>query len=226
MFMTYEDLYNINYKIMKKIKESTVSRDEIDGQKELIETKERDIDACSFLLKRLLNRLFYCPWLSEDLGIGDFANIIPYTTLNTNLERLGDLQVEIFNALYSLVVDVGKKASKYIYSKEHAYGYVQYYSSAHEMVKDAYKSRNDVEKLKVIISTKNKRKIIKKNDIKQEMPYRPGYIEAEKRAIIYDLIKNFGNEHLVCLEHEIWGMTGNATNIAEAWYNMKGFSVP
>jgi len=224
MFMLYEDLYNINYEIMNEIKESTISKEKLDGQGELIETKESDIDACSFLIKRLLNRLLYTPWLSTEIGVKDFADIIPYTTLNVNLERLGDLQVEIFNALCALIKSVGENAPNYIHSKSNSYGYLEYYSSAHRMVKDSYRSRNDVERLKEIISTKNKRKTLKKDDVKQEMPYRPGYIEAEERMIIYDLIKNFGNEHLVCLEHEIWGMTGNATNIAEAWYNMKGFS--
>ncbi len=172
-----------------------------------------------------MNRLLYTPWLSTELGVENTAQIIPYTTLNSNLERVGDLQTEIFSALHNLVKEVDGDASDYIYSKKDTYGYLQYYRKAHKMVEDAYRSRDDLEKLRQIINTKGKRKMVnEKTGVMQYMPYRPGYIEAEERSIIYSLIKNFSNTHLVCLEHEIYGMTGNATNIAEAWYNMKELS--
>lgn len=223
MFNKYTDLYKINFELMRNTR-NVMSDKQMDGNRGIIMMKEQEIDAYSFLIKRLLNRLLYTPWLSEELGIEDLAQIVPYTTLNANLERLGDLQVEIFKILPSLVEELGKNAFEFICPESGKYGLSEYYDDAYKMVQDAYTSQDDVERLVTLLSTKGVSKTFNENGKEISLAYRPGYIEAEERKIIYDTIeKSRNNRNLTCLEYKIWGMTGNATNIAEAWSNMRLF---
>jgi hypothetical protein len=173
---------------------------------ERVREVEDDIDKNSFLVKRLFCVATEQPEIIERVGIGELSKLVHWETLNSNLERVGDLQHEIHEELKLL-----GEGSKRVTLSTPDYGFKTYHSKAQEMVDDAYSE--DMNKITTILDTKK---------YAEERPKHRGkhYIPIDKARSIESLVT--GNSELRCLDVRVWGLTGCATNIAEAWLNMRG----
>jgi len=164
---------------------------------------EINIDQNSFLLKRLLYIAAEQQDMIERLGIGEISKIVHWATLNSSLERVGDLQHDIHEELKRL------GESKVPLSTT-TYDFITYHKKAQEMVDDAY--FGDLKKITAILDTKT--------HAKADPKYRGDYIPKAKAESIQSHVMKF--PVLMCLDVRIWGLTGLATNIAEARLNMIG----
>jgi phosphate uptake regulator len=177
---------------------------------------ENDIDRNSFLIKRL-----FCVGATQlgrlkELGIDDLTKMIHWENLNSNLERVGDLEFEICLELKRLLEKFKKKELEdKLRSIEERYSFKEYHNSAQEMVMDAYS--NEPKKIALIIDTKRPSKEY------EITKHRGSYISEKEGNTIRDLVNR--TPDLACLDVRIWGITGCATNIAESWLNMRGPSV-
>lgn len=205
MLALIQRIHKINQETMS---EFNMSEDQLEN----IKAMENDVDRNSFLIKRFCCVAADEPGLAERVGINDLTKITRWETLNSNLERMSDLQYEICLELNRLKKHKKKKAMDEIRSKESRYSFRDYHNSAQEMVNDAYS--NDPEKITEIINTK-------RSDSEEEITkHRGRYITKEQGKMIGQTVNNISD--LTCLDSRIWGLTGGATNIAEAWLNMNG----
>lgn len=184
-----------------------------EDQVERVKAIENDIDRNSFLVKRLFSVAATQPSMAREVGIDDLSQVVHWETLNSNLERIGDIQLAICQELDGLLKNLGKNEIKNImHLDELNYGFRSYHNAAQEMVNDAYS--NDLEKITEVINTK------RQNFGNERIRYRGKYITKEEGRAIRKLVTD--NPDLTCLDVRIWGLTGSATNIAEAWLNMRG----
>jgi len=205
MFSQYVDLFT---RTQKMLETGSIPKNEKDDAS-YMEAIEDNLDRQSFLIKRLFNRLLIDPSISDELEIEDHLEITPYQTINVNLERLGDLQFEIYRKTSALIRHEGKPASGLLVSPPDNYGFAEYHLSAHGMVQEAYSGEMD--KVRAVIRTK------REDYVAQHIA--PPYIKATDREKINKLTGL--SRYLICLDHMVWGMVGNSTNIAEAWLNMQ-----
>ena len=196
MFDQYSAMYEHNSAILGRL---PISTDESDQTASIIEASEDAIDGYSLLMKRLFNRLLMMPWIAPQMGIEDITDLEQYSTINANIERLGDLQCEILEELCRLSEERGEQARKDIGLAGDPFVLKEYYDHSHQLVKQAYSGKNDRQKLMAIIKTKHQEE---------------GGIEKSVRSLAK-------TSSLVCLFYKIHGMRGNATNIAEAWLDMQ-----
>jgi len=186
-----------------------------DDEVERVKAIENDMDRLSFLAKRLFFAVLTQPDLASVVRISDIVEIPHWESLNSNLERIGDLQYEICLELQRLLDKFGKGISSKIHSTEANYGFRDYHKAAYAMVQCAYSNKRD--DLAKIIRTK--RDYHEEAGVKSREPF----ITIEQAKTIKKLINS--TPDLTCLDFRIWGLTGGATNIAEAWLNMNGPSV-
>lgn len=227
MFEEYRILYTKNIEMFH----SSPKTEKIDVKSHFVGLKEESVDRNFFLLKRLFTNVFENtlkdPKILVDTGLmktgDDFqysvvSKSVGYFSIANSLERLTDLQVDIFKNLKKVIIDDEDKSC--LIDKETGYGFEKFYNAANSMIEDSYNSKSIMEKganmykgfqflLKVLKAESNKDDKIK---------FREGYITKENRETILKLAEN--SSHLTYLEGQIWGSTGIATNIAEAWINM------
>lgn len=184
-----------------------------EGQLESVKAMENDIDRNSFQVKRFCCAAADEPSLAKRVGIADLAHISYWETLNSNLERVGDLQYEICLEINRLKENKKREAIEEMRSKN-SYSFRDYHNSAQEMVNDAYS--NDPEKITDIINTKRSGSGNENEFIK----YRGNYITKKQGKTIRQVVNEIPD--FIYLDFRIWGLTGGATNIAEAWLNMNG----
>jgi len=217
MFMHYETLQASCKSIMEGfyIWKSSQLESVCEDKRETINFVENSVDRLCFLVKRLLHKTSCFQIDQEKIGVKSLGDIHFLGTINVNLERLSDLQKEIYEYLVSLLPEKKRVENYFKVTEDDAdYSFTNYYDAAHQMVQDAYKGEEETA-LKIIATKKRYRK---SEDLGIEIPYRPAYIELNQREKILRIVEEYTK--LGCLEHIIWGMTGNATNIAEARYNM------
>ena len=102
-------IYFENKSIMSELPKVT----NIDGRRATVVSNEDDADQNAMLGKRLLNRALLDPETSAKLGIGGVQEVLVHDTLLTSLERVTDLQVELFKLSCDLPEELAKgKASK------------------------------------------------------------------------------------------------------------------
>ena len=176
------------------------------AKSEKVEEIERDIDKYSYLVKRLFCVAAEQPEEYGQIGIGDLPRLVHWETLNTNLERVGDLQHEINLELQRY--SENKKKPDVLSTP--SYSFKDYHAAAQKMIDDAYSQ--DPNKITEILDAKK--------FAEEDPKHRGNYIPLEKAKSIQSMVLN--NPELRCLDVRIWGLTGCATNIAEAWLNMKG----
>lgn len=197
MFNQYSAMYEYNKAIFGRL---PISEEESKQTASMIQASENAIDGYSFLTKRLFNRLLMMPSIASEMAIEDITDVVQYETINTNLERLGDLQCEIFEELRGLSEERGEQARKDIGLPGDPFVFREYYDYSHELVKQAYASKKDTKKLMEIIKMKH-----------QEAANIERFIRSSAKST-----------SVVCLFYKIRGMRGNATNIAEAWLDIQG----
>lgn len=185
----------------------------LDDSMRTVQSNEDDADQNAMLGKRLLIRALQDPEVSQKLGIGEAHEILDYHTIVTSLERLSDLETELFRLSADLFKRVDKSAAAReglrFSEKPSEYHFTQYFDDLFRMVKDSHDSRDDPQLALKLLSTR-------------ALEYRPEYVaeEQRKKIISYSSTHKF-SEYLVPLEGKIWAMSGIATNIAEAWLDMR-----
>lgn len=180
-----------------------------------VESYENEIDRNSFLIKRLFCVASEQPEMMTTLGIGSLSEIVHWENLNSNLERVADLQREIYHDLKRLLAK-DKPENRQILLEEKDYGFRAYHEDAQRMVNEAYSK--DLTKIGHILDTK------RTENEEETVKYRGEYITYKHGTIIENLVKQ-KPELLMCMHVRIFGLTGCATNIAEAWLNMQGPSI-
>lgn len=221
----YEELYFQNQKMFSgKIKKGT----NIETEHKIVTKKEELVDNKVYALKRLFTHVFETflqnPEILIETGLHRDEEGIDYTaaykiagyrSVANNLERLTDIQRDIFELLMNLPDSENDL-------RQSGFNFSTYYDKAHEMITDAYESRKVVENLdsskegfdcllKVLASEDN---------VDGGIRYREKYISYFERKKILNYVKSKKLSELATLEGLIWGSTGLATNIAESWVNM------
>lgn len=205
MLALSQRIHKINQKIMSGF---VLSEDQLENVKAM----EDDIDRNSFLIKRLCCIATDEPNLAKRVGIDDLVKITHWETLNSNLERVGDLQFETCLELNRLRKDKKKEALDELQSKKAGYSFKDYHNAAQTMVNDAFS--NEPRKIAEIISTK-------RSGIENGIVlHRGDYITEKQGDTIIKAVERIPD--LACLNFRIWLLTACSTNIAEAWLNMRG----
>jgi len=222
----YKELYSQNQKMFSgKIKKES----DIEMEHKIVTKKESLVDNKVYALKRLFTHVFETflqnPEILIETGLHRDEEGIDYTaaykiagyrSVANNLERITDIQRDIFELLMKI------SDSENDLRQGASFDFSKYYDKAHEMIKDAYESKRVVENLdsskegfdcllKVLASEDNEDDGIR---------YREKYISYFERKKILNYVKSKKSPELIALEGLIWGSTGLATNIAESWVNM------
>lgn len=231
MFEEYRILYAKNIEMFH----SSPKIEKIDVKSHFVSLKEESVDRNFFLLKRLFTSVFENilkdPKILVDTGlmnVGDdfrysvVSKSVGYFSIANSLERLTDLQVDIFKNLKKIIIDNEDKSC--LVDEETDYGFEKFYNATSSMVEDSYNSKSIMEKgPKMYEGFQSLLKVLKAESNKDdEIKFREGYITKENRETILKLAEN--SSDLTYLEGQIWGSTGIATNIAEAWINMSDLS--
>jgi len=208
MHRSVKEIHKLNQKILSSLNAPTHI------ELVTIDALENDIDKQSFLIKRLFCIVLERLYLAGQAGIEDLTQIIHYENVNSNLERAGDLQFQIFKELIKLLEKFKDrdKLKKMLQSEDLNHPFLNYHKAAQDMLDDAYSK--DLQKIVDIIKTK------KQDTGPEAVRHRGGYISKELMKTIAEL--TVAHPELNCLDFRIWGLTGTATNIAEAWLNMMG----
>jgi len=192
LYELYGDMFNINMGVLEEIGRG---RPVQEYQKNLVDVAELDVDKISFLAKRMLHRALRYPELAQEVGVTELSEVIHYHTVELSLERINDLQKEVFYILYDLK-DNERKAMD-------ATKYKELFREAHEYTSAAYASRKKVDKL---IDLRSRKDDILANMKKFGKPLENTAFEARSPAL-YDIIQ------------KQYGLVGIASNICEAWIN-------
>jgi hypothetical protein len=221
IYRNYLTMYATN----KMMFSSSDDEYDVDTEHKIMKRMESQVDNKVFALKRLFthvfNSLLQDPTILLDTGLVrekekiDYSaayKIAGYRSIANSIERITDIQKDIFEFLMKFPSEVKLKNS--------GYGFQQYYDGAHKMIDDAYQSKKIVENLpdakdgfKCLL-----RVLAAENNEKDGTCYREGYISFDERKKISDIVGKYPK--LGALEGLIWGCTGLATNIAETWINM------
>ncbi len=182
---------------------------------------ENDIDKHNALVRRLLCRAISQPDLVRELEIEDLTDVIHWESINSNLERVGDMEFECYLEIKHLIETLGKDLGKdeliiRTNDKKTGFSFKEYHDIAIQMVEDAYEGRKEGTSQKIfkLLNTKQPKKNL---DL---IKTRKGYVNEEKCKALNGLIK--ATPELGRVDIRIWSITSCATNLAEAWLNIKG----
>lgn len=221
IYRNYSTMYSKN----KMMFSNSDDEYDVDTEHKIMKRLESQVDNKVFALKRLFthvfNTLLQDPTILLDTGLIrekekiDYSaayKISGYRSIANGIERITDIQKDIFEFLMKLPSDVKMQDGKY--------GFPQYYDGAHRMIDDAYQSKKVAENLP---DAKDSfgcllRVLTAENNEKDDTCYREGYISFDERKKISTIVEKYPK--LGALEGLIWGSTGLATNIAETWINM------
>jgi len=217
MYSYFLEFYNRNQFIMSEV--PTKSEETLKKYFDFLLSVENEIDTTTFHIKRLVNKGLIFPEYLPQIRVNDVRDILQFYSIATNLERLCDLEVELFNEIRKLnAKNIIEKEKVKLLSSPKGYDVRTYHADACRMVNLAYEGFKDQEKALQVLRTRNLISEIEGTEIE----YRGDMIPAEKRKIVLDLAKNhpkFSRE-LVLIEQKIWGITGISTNVAENIMNL------
>jgi len=186
-------------------------------EKEQVESWETDVDLHTFLAKRLLNQSLIDPEAAIEMGIDNLQDVLEYSSIVSNIERLSDIQQELYSTLNEFNSELSHKEKKPSDTPFHLSefpnskaSFLKYYQQSNRMVSDAFEGSSVDDHVRLLNILKGRGKM-----------YRPGYIEdGFKKDLIEKSMESDYRLHLLRIENKIWAITGIATNIAEAWMNM------
>ncbi len=216
MYGHYKQIYEKNKDLFTGLDE----KENINTKFNFVQYTEEEVDKMGFLLKRLFTRVFntvlFDPTILETTGLSkgkdtDYSVVsksVAYSVVASNLERITDIQVGIFRTLKDIALDEKGRKSLGIHKD---YGFDDYYNAAHQMVTDAYQSKDNLKLLLKVLNSEDRQD--------GDVCYREGYIDSKQRRQALKLAEE--SQSLSSLEGSIWANTGLATNIAEAWINMR-----
>jgi hypothetical protein len=212
MLESIKFMHEINQKTFIDLYKNSVKSSEADLEN--IKLEENAVDRDSFLIKRFCHLAAEQPEHAKEVGISDITEIRYWDTLNSNLERVGDMQFEIYDQIDRLKrnhkIDCLDAIRQLSYN---AFSFRKYHDQAQKMVNDA--CSKDPEIITKIISTK------RTDNAADDVPrHRGEYITQEDAKFITQILER--NPELHCLDVRIWAITRRATNIAENWLNMNG----
>lgn len=201
-------MYQKNYSSLK----SFPDKSDLNEAKMLIDAFEPELDKTSFYLKRLLNKSLFDPKLFNELGLSNRKHMVPYCTVVSNIERIGDLHEEISRILHQFrEVYIRHRLNLKLEPIQ------RYLSVCHQSVDDAFSILKIDEVNKMLASRHDSL------DVETGIGYIPGTYEVEEArdlAKYIDASPSISIRFLTLLQSRIWGIRGNSLNVIEAKLNM------
>ncbi len=194
-------------------------------QIEKMEILEKDVDKTSYQARRSLVRALYEPTELLDLGLKHFADVLGYYRIETNLERIADLQNQIFVEITNL-----KNSHNVFPTDLDLNSFLNFYKHACDLISRSY-HEDDSNQIASVIRSKTTPS--GRNEIKTAYSEHKELVKELTNETIPKLltkkniqnlsqkeITSYGNiiQSLYHLESRIDGMVGNASNIAESWF--------
>lgn len=212
-FSQYTELVKQNDKLMNAFPPST---EELEGKMEIFTALECEVDKRTFHIKRLLSRALLYPWYIREIELENLKEVLQYSLLASSLERLCDLEEELFNeGIKPLSASPTVKNEIKLADTSANYDFQRYHQDTYNIVKNAYENKDKLNELYKILELKH--------TIQNDKGYAFGNFSREKREFLRNYIERCGaySSILTSIEQKIWGMLGIATNIAETWMNLK-----
>jgi len=204
-----------------------VKETELEDTYRKIRDVEKDADAITSYTKRLLGQAQSNPGLIKSIGLENSLQAISYITIAENLERVIDHQHDLFHGIMNLnrFINKEKKVVEFDFSDEDQYGFKEYYIDAHTFLEKACKNIKSFDKKEILSILATKETYILHN-IYGRLGYRSlpsqELITPEKRRKIFKLMESGPHSVILAgMQTKIWGLTGVATNIAEAALNLR-----
>jgi len=192
-----------------------------------INSLENDADAITSYAKRLLRRTLDNPELLRDVGLENLSQTIPYITIVENTERVIDHQHDLYLGMMNLNRFLRSRNETFIFSQPNEYGFKEYYIDAHKFLEKTCRNLENLDKNEVLEMLATKEYYIP-DPVYGRLGYRSltgqEGITPERRRKIFSLIGSMSGPYPVILagmQTKIWGITGAATNIAEAVLHLK-----
>lgn len=212
-FSQYKELAKQNNEVMDTFPSSD---EELEEKRRIITALECEVDKRTFHIKRLLNKALFYPGYISQIEMGNVKDLLQHNLLASSLERLCDLEKELFDqetelSLQHRTTKNGIKLS----NPSNAYDFQRYHQDVHDMVNFAYENRHNPNELYKLMELKY--------NIRSGKEYRFNNFSRERREFLIELIKKHPTYLMILtlMEQKIWGMVGIATNIAETWLNLK-----
>lgn len=217
-FSYYGELFEENTHVIKNFPIDETA--ELESIQQKMKRVEDETDTITFVIKRLLSKSLVSPEYKETIGLLDLRNALHFNTIASGIERLCDLEVELFNEVKKLNAKCLKNKVKIKLadpSKDN--DIYRYHQAAYTLNSLAYKGFEDPESAYKVLRTKKNTAII--DD--EEIEYRGEIIKPRERKALLEFAANYPQyaRELTIIEQKIWGMTGVATNIAEAIMNLR-----
>lgn len=206
-FDIYDRIYNI---VQNEIKEYRKGQTDVEYIKQRIREQETESDKTLFYTKRVMNLAICNPSVLKESGVDKLGDVLHYHTIATALERLSDLESDIFDTLTKLD---HKNSGQFLYDKKRLYDIFRYHELAHDIVKKSFEG--DEKYCFDIIESYGR---FKKDKQKfGELGYLDNFMSVEQ----YKSTFVFSHEHkdyamLLRLVDQIEGIIGAGSNIAES----------
>lgn len=216
-FNVYCDMQRI---VSRQLQKFPGIGEDVDLYVDRMELLEKDVDKISYQAKRAITIASSNPSMMFELGLKHAVQILSYSRIETNLERLADLQQQIFNNImqleeicdqYQLDLDLGLLSNLYV--------------RAHEMANDSFRNHESKTAALIIRSKAQRSRVGQIKSAYSEYQELLNSLNKEVSKIAKVLtdkgtIEPLGKttQSLYSLAAEIYGMIGNASNIAEAGF--------
>jgi phosphate uptake regulator len=201
--------------------------DETDDSPKRMQNFEDEVDRISYHTRRLLTNALYNPEILLDLDLKHPSDIIGYYRIENNLERLADLQKQVFDEILGL-----KKARAAFEIDIDMNPIRDMYNTAHQLVTKSVLDYASGESNAYVI--RSKRDSSEKGQIKTARTQHdeltrwlmgeqiPAILNKDYTKIGDDKISAATSviRSLLAMESKIYGMVGNASNISESWFFM------
>lgn len=176
---------------------------------------ENFTDRDGFYAKRLLNHIQNNPELIKDVGLTGLSDLSRYYCASIELERVADLQKDIFQGLQTLNNRMRDRHEKRNVLSEHNYGLKEYFLDIYSFFKTAYEGLDNFEKAIAVVRTK------RDNDPNRKIHYLGTFVTPEKRKEILDLVNSnkepwsHYTNSLTWLQSKMWEIAEITTNLGE-----------
>jgi phosphate uptake regulator len=211
-FSQYIELAKQNDELMSAL---PLSIEELEDKREIFTALECEVDKRTFHIKRLLNRALLYPWYLPAIELKDVRDLLQHSLLASSLERVCDLEEELFNEETKLSSKLHKMKNEIKLSEGSLkYDFHRYHRDVSNIVKFAYENKDSPNNLYKLMELKR--------NIDDDKDYGFDDFSRERREFLLEYIEKHPkySTNLTRIEQKIWGTVGIATNIAETWTNL------
>lgn len=183
-----------------------------------IDDYERSVDRTSYQTRRALITALYDPDILVKLDLEHPADILGYYRIEENIERLADLQRQIFKEIISLKKIHEKKKFDFDFNP-----IKRFYMTAHQLATKSFTEYGSQEAVSFVIRSKTgsargdhiKTAHTEHNELVDKIEKESEKLISEYGPKCSSILKSLWH-----LESRINGMVGNASNISESWFFM------